>query len=61
MAQDLGAADSEDAFGADTANAIRLFTLKPGEFAWMPYDYAVNIHGDASAAATLEYWRFDRG
>tara|TARA_R100000655_G_scaffold16736_2_gene36107 strand:- start:219 stop:704 length:486 start_codon:yes stop_codon:yes gene_type:complete len=60
VAQDLGAANQEDAFGADTANAIRLFTLRPGEFAWMPYDYAVRIFGDASAAASLEYWLFDK-
>jgi len=60
VAQDIGAADQEDAFGADTANAIRLFTLRPGEFAWMPYDYAVRIFGDSSAAASLEYWLFDK-
>jgi hypothetical protein len=60
VAQDLGAANQEDAFGADTANATRLFTLQPGEFAWMPYDYALRIFGDSSAAATLEYWLFDK-
>ena len=60
VAQDLGAANQEDAFGADTANATRLFTLRPGEFAWMPYDYALRIFGDSSAAATLEYWLFDK-
>ena len=60
VAQDLGAANQEDAFGADTVNATRLFTLRPGEFAWMPYDYALRIFGDASAAATLEYWLFDK-
>tara|TARA_Y100001951_G_C11141501_1_gene183949 strand:+ start:54 stop:518 length:465 start_codon:yes stop_codon:yes gene_type:complete len=56
-AADIGAANQPDDFSAST----RLFTLKPGEFAWMPYDYALDIVGDASAAATLEYWRFDRG
>ena len=56
-AADIGAANQVDSFEATT----RLFTLLPGEFAWMPYDYAMDIVGDSSAAATLEYWRFDRG
>lgn len=56
-AADIGAADQADDFTATT----RLFTLKPGEFAFMPYDYAMDITYDASAAATLEYMRFDRG
>ena len=56
-AADIGAANQADDFSATT----RLFTLKPGEFAFMPYDYAMDITYDASAAATLEYWRFDRG
>lgn len=56
-AADIGAANQDDAFAATT----RLFTLKPGEFAFMPYDYAMDITYDASAAATLEYMRFDRG
>ena len=60
VAQDLGAANQEDAFGADTANAPRLFTLRPGEFAWMPYDYALRIFGYSIAADSLEYWLFDK-
>lgn len=55
-AADIGAANQPD----DLASPTRLFTLLPGEFAWMPYDYAMDIIGDSSAAATLEYWRFDR-
>lgn len=58
-ATNIGAADQgED--GTATA-AIRLFTLKPGEFAWMPFDGTMDIIGDSSAAATLECWYFDRG
>ena len=58
-AADLGAADqAED--GTATA-AIRLFTLKPGEFAWMHFDGTTDVIGDSSAAATLECWYFDRG
>jgi len=58
-AANLGAADqAED--GTETA-AIRLFTLKPGEFAWMPFDGTMDVIGDSSAAATLECWYFDRG
>ena len=56
-AADIGRANQVDDFSATT----RLFTLKPGEFAFMPYDYAMDITYDASAAATLEVWRFDRG
>lgn len=56
-AADIGLANQVDDFSATT----RLFTLKPGEFAFMPYDYAMDITYDASAAATLEVWRFDRG
>ena len=38
-------------------------TLKPGEFAWMPWDYANDIWVEAnhSDGTTLEYWLFDRG
>ena len=56
-AADIGAANQADDFSATT----RLFTLKPGEFAFFPYDYAMDITVDASGAATLEYFRFDRG
>jgi len=44
------------------ADAQRLFTLKQGEFAFFPYDYTMDISIDAeNAAATLEYWLFNRG
>ena len=47
---------------AASGNGNRLFTLKPGEFAWMPYDYTMDIITDIdSTTATLEWWRFDRG
>lgn len=46
--------------GGATEASARLFTLQPGEFAFMPYDYALNILVDSSAAATLEYWLFDK-
>lgn len=50
-ASDLAAAD----------DAVRLFTLKQGEFAFLPYDYTMDIVTDAEGAATLEYWLFNRG
>ena len=56
---DLSTADEGDA-EADLSQ-MRLFTLKYGEFAWMPFDGNCDIFGDASAAATLECWYFDRG
>lgn len=46
----------------DYTGATRLFTLKVGEFAWMPFDYTMDIFVDANAASQqLEYWIFDRG
>ena len=41
----------------------RLLTLKPGEFAWLPWDLTADLIVDASAAGTdaLETWYFDRG
>ena len=41
-------------------DAVRLFTLKQGEFCFMPYDYTMDIVTDAEGAATLEYWLFNR-
>ena len=44
------------------ADAQRLFTLKQNEFAFFPYDYTMDITVDAeNAAATLEYFLFNRG
>ena len=57
-AADLSAADEGDA-EADLSN-MRLFTLKVGEFAWMPFDGNCDIIGDADGAGTLECWYFDR-
>ena len=46
--------------GADDAD--RFMTLKQGEFAFLPWDYTMDITCDAeNAAATLEYWLFNRG
>ena len=50
-----------DLIGSPGANVNRLFTLKVGEFAWMPFDYNMDIIVDANAAdQQLEYWLFDR-
>ena len=53
---------SSGALQADDT-ATRLFTLKPTEFAWMPWDLTADIIVDASGAGTdgLETWYFDRG
>ena len=56
--QELQADDQSDNF----TGATRLFTLRTGEFAWMPFDYTMDIYVDAShSGQTLEYWVFDRG
>ena len=47
---------------SDADDTVRLFTIKQGEFAWMPYDYTMDIVMDAEHNdATLEYWLFNRG
>tara|TARA_R100000458_G_scaffold52476_1_gene54013 strand:- start:289 stop:738 length:450 start_codon:yes stop_codon:yes gene_type:complete len=46
---------------AANADAARLFTLKQDEFAFLPFDYTMDITADAEGAATLEYWLFNRG
>lgn len=39
----------------------RLFSLRPGEFAWFPYDYTGDLYAQATGASqSLEFWRFDR-
>ena len=59
-AKDIDGTNDGASYDDDTANAVRLFTLQPGEFCFFPYDYALRIIGDSSAAATLEYWLFDK-
>ena len=47
---------------AATDNAtLRTFTLKPGEFAWFPWDYTGRIFVENNAGdPVLEYWLFNR-
>ena len=51
---------AENLDGLDEAN--RLFTLRPGEFAWMPYDFTMDIYADGQEtnASALECWLFVR-
>ena len=51
---------AENLDGLDEAN--RLFTLRPGEFAWMPYDFTMVIYADGQEtnASALECWLFVR-
>ena len=45
----------------DNDDDHRFMTLKPGEFAWFPFDYTQDVSVKANAAnQTLEYWIFDR-
>ena len=56
-ADDISDADQVD----DFSKVTRLMTLKTGEFAWLPFDYTMDIYIDASHAdQKLEYWLFDR-
>tara|TARA_R100001463_G_C3451079_1_gene213704 strand:- start:89 stop:613 length:525 start_codon:yes stop_codon:yes gene_type:complete len=61
-ATDIAAGDQVDVYSdTDDASIIRLMTLAPGEFAWMPFDYTYNIFVDANAAdQKLECWHFNR-
>tara|TARA_R110001592_G_scaffold65315_1_gene200504 strand:- start:262 stop:708 length:447 start_codon:yes stop_codon:yes gene_type:complete len=47
----------------DADDAVRLFTLKQGEFAFFPYDYTMDLVVDSehNTAAILEYFLFNRG
>ena len=51
-----------DADAADAADAHRLFTLQPGEFAFFPWDCTQDIYVDAmeTNANALECWLFAR-
>ena len=45
----------------DADDAVRLCTLKQGEFAFLPYDYTMDLVVDAEHNdASLEYWLFNR-
>ena len=46
----------------DDGDTTRIMTLKPGEFAWFPWDFTHDIVCDASGTATngLESWVFTR-
>jgi len=57
-------ADGTSASTLDDANdAVRLFTLKQGEFAFFPYDYTMDLVVDSehNTLAILEYFLFNRG
>ena len=47
---------------ATSPSAVRLMTLKPGEFAWMPWDMTYDLYFDAKETNTsaLECWLFIR-
>ena len=46
----------------DTHDTLRTMTLKPGEFAFFPWDYVGDLHWQAQTGTPeLEYIRFDRG
>ena len=47
---------------SSNGEADRLFTLKPGEFAWFPWDCTQDINYDANGdtSSALESWVFVR-
>jgi len=60
----IGSADANLSGNVDpgSPSANRLFTIKPGEFAWMPWDCTYDIYVDANGtgASGLETWAFVR-
>ena len=58
------ASDSSAGHLAEAANTtLRTMTLRPGEFAYFPWDYTGDVYAECehSDGTTLEYWLFDRG
>lgn len=56
-----GVADGSLADISDASDALRLMSLKVGEWAFFPFDYNQDITARASAdGQLLEYWVFDR-
>tara|TARA_R100001594_G_scaffold150531_1_gene212182 strand:+ start:159 stop:650 length:492 start_codon:yes stop_codon:yes gene_type:complete len=56
------AAELDADVDATSPAAVRLMTLKPGEFAWMPWDMTFDLYFDAKETNTsaLECWVFVR-
>ena len=56
------AAELDADVDATSPSAVRLMTLKPGEFAWMPWDMTYDLYFDAKETNTsaLECWLFVR-
>tara|TARA_R110002012_G_scaffold320389_1_gene543849 strand:+ start:145 stop:639 length:495 start_codon:yes stop_codon:yes gene_type:complete len=56
------AAELDADVDATSPSAVRLMTLKPGEFAWMPWDMTYDLYFDAKETNTsaLECWVFVR-
>lgn len=66
LGNDTPTAPSASAAGhlAEAANTtLRTFTLRPGEFAFFPWDYTGDLYAECehSDGTTLEYFLFDRG
>ena len=57
----MGGGNGTTALDASDDSSFRFMTLKPGEFAFFPWDYLQDFYCGASAASqTLEYWIFDK-
>lgn len=55
------AASGTTALDETTNVTLRTMTLKPGEFAFFPWDYTGDIYYEAATGTpALEYWRFDK-
>jgi len=54
--------DAGDArLNATDHDTLRTFTLMPGEFAFLPFDYTGDIYVQAATGSPkLEFWRFDK-
>ena len=43
-----------------TQESLRTFTLLPGEFAFFPFDYTMDLTTDGESGAVIEYFVFNR-
>ena len=58
---DGGVSNGDSRLTVANNQTLRTFTLMPGEFAFLPFDYTGDIYVQAaSGSPKLEFWRFDK-
>lgn len=58
---DEGGSNGDSRLQVTDHDTLRTFTLMPGEFAFLPFDYTGDVYVQAaSGSPKLEFWRFDK-